>query len=174
MTDTIEFRPQINVTLLKRVMQQIHDRPELWEQGSWAIEARAHLNSLLSNQHRRRHKGVTKKQVAATLKEVDTGKTCNTAFCAAGWAVALSGLRVDISAERVILEQTDMDDPDNSWTELGPTVEVSARMMLGLTSTEADEFFNGGNTMQALDAISDRLIKEQAARDRAAKRRARS
>jgi len=115
-----EARPKPNLELLRQVLRQIDDEPNLWIQDRWR----------------------------------DVDNWCGTAYCVAGWAVALTG------------GQWEDDGDDDGYLIAVPedesplpyvTVAMRARRLLGLTQVETAALFRGDNTREEVEAIAGRI-----------------
>lgn len=87
---------------------------------------------------------------------------CGTAYCCAGWTVKLA--RPDL---RFIWQGLDADTVEDPATGLSGGVSDIARRLLGLTVSEADQLFEGDNTLADLQRIV-REIKDERQRVTAA------
>lgn len=113
----------------------------------------------LLKEHPERHKqdsyAVYVGETPPAMDQMNAMLDCGSAFCIAGAAVVRAGKGV-----RWILEWID----SNRWYAIdtatitdpkGYTMSIwqAARVILGLSSGEADELFNGGNTMEDIERI---------------------
>jgi len=96
---------------------------------------------------------------------------CDTGMCFAGWAAQLAGgkwytdSRDDKSGSYLIAEDGDDLHTINQFVANVPVVFASVRAMrvLGLTASQAEELFAGGNRLPDLRRIVARLCEEAAA-----------
>lgn len=138
-------RPRINTDLLEQTMVHIEEHPEDHNQKYWGNKA-----------------------------------PCGTKFCFAGNAAVLNGAKPlwDDIAESISVR-----DPEGHWKtvlsfpmravywedeysqERADSPFRYGRDILGLTEDEADELFNGYNTVEVLRRMVDTFISRQRARD---------
>lgn len=124
-----EPQRHINVELLDRIEQQITQHPESWIQSTWF-----------------RLPGLPNAQ------EIDP--PCGTAFCVAGWAVAMSGHKLRTQATST--EGEFCTSPDGTlWT-----IENAARRVLGLTRKQGYRLFDEENSLAEVLAIFAELREE--------------
>lgn len=83
------------------------------------------------------------------------GPGCDTSFCAGGWAVALSGLKIVWTPDGLAPEWE-----WGNWVEFedgtSTDVRVAARHLLGLTSLQADEWFDTKRSLYNLWTLASK------------------
>ncbi|MET0426648.1 MAG: hypothetical protein ABW046_22465 [Actinoplanes sp.] len=101
-----------NIELLDKIITQIEEHPELWNQGVWAAPTE-----------------------------------CGTAYCVAGWAASMTlAGPLELHGSMFI----DADGVRHVWATYGADV-------LGITDSQADELFNGGNDLETIKEMRDAL-----------------
>lgn len=150
-----------NVPLLRKVRDQIAERPWEWEQGSWVSDLEPTLRWKQSRLARLKtgistKLGLTSKKLEAAIQANDF--TCETAFCAAGWAAYFAGATPikfrpgdEVGYQRPLFRPATMLGPD------GQVVEVRrfATSQLGLTTAEASVLFHGANGYRKVLSLLD-------------------
>lgn len=128
--------PEPNLELLRLVFKTIDAEPERWNQTSWATAA------------------------GFTIGVMDANDTafCGTSFCAAGWAIELSGqhefmfehpddMNGTVTAEMCVDRETG----EHEY------IETAARRLLGLTPEEAYSLFAAENSREDLEIVADQI-----------------
>lgn len=152
--------PVLNVPMLNTVMKHIEDNPLAWDQGTWTRNLRSSLESRKYNGGAwLRSRGLSVGMIDEKLDEIAKGEeSCNTAGCAAGWAVLLSD-QFNLNKQK----------GEDSWDrvafkgELGDqTVHIrdAARIVLGFTQRQAYEFFDASNSLEHLKVLAKQYKKE--------------
>jgi len=120
----------INVELLKKTLAHIEAHPEQWNQRDW--------------------------------RDVDHDLRCGTACCFAGWAALLNGSTWDVPDSEIENYDWDHDPNGDKLADVdgGRAVSRVATRALGLTWTQADQLFAGGNDIEDLRAIVAELCEQ--------------
>ena len=124
---------ETQITLLRKVLDHIEAHPEEHDQGWWA-----------------------------TRRYTETGQSCGTAYCLAGWTAVLDGWTPIFdefeNSEGVFEEEV------TSYFRRTTTFGVAedsagriARKALGLTQGQGDDLFAGNNTREDLWHVAARL-----------------
>lgn len=130
----------LNVELLDKTMAHIEAHLDAWNQASWAQYEGDDLDT---------------DELAQILMDDPNNPPCGTGMCFAGWACVLSGHKLHFrtldwapyGAEAV------MCNTDHGLDDIPET----AQELLGITFAERNELFDGGNTLEDLQALVDEL-----------------
>lgn len=130
-----------NNELLDKVMNKINEDPVHWNQSVWRTYGLS--DDLL--------KAIGEGYDAVHILEVD----CGTSFCFAGWAIQLSGEKVQwYDTDSLYANEEDHDIiADIAHDEFGNYIvdaEYRAERLLGIDSHTSGWLFNGGNTKEDL------------------------
>lgn len=144
---------ELNVPLLRKVMEYIDEHPEDWEQGSWATHVPVRVDRLESLDAQ----GVLrwpKEQFTEEVELFDHRYACKTAYCFAGHAAVMSG--ATFKKINVITWNGEL-----VTTPEGKTMHVRsyAKKILGLTDTQASALFFGGHSRRSLRRLVNELIE---------------
>lgn len=95
----------------------------------------------------------------ATKEKLEPKARCQTACCIAGGAVVLAGGRF-LYDKRELREDGIVDVTDCFYKGEEHSIEALGRELLGLSHREADELFDGDNTLTEVQNISHRILEE--------------
>ena len=82
-----------------------------------------------------------------------TRSSCGTAFCIAGHAATLAGMEPVWKTSGDYVAMDSVMDGDGNTSYVGD----AAQRLLGLTPTEGQELFDGGNTRADIQAVAERI-----------------
>lgn len=142
--------PELNIPLMRKVMETIEDQPELWDQSSW-------LNLMTRR----------KDNIPESMRHLYTDTfiangvewACKTEGCFAGHAALLSG--ATFSFDRNFPGDLRHADESEVITPEGEkrAVDDYATEVLGLTHSQSSYLFYGGNSLTDLRRLVDSYIK---------------
>lgn len=133
------FTPE-QLELFRRVVKQIETEPERWRQDAWvsspAFDA---WQDAWSDWY---YDEVFFRTQPEPEEIYTSAQVCDTAFCVAGWACALTDPDFEYSIGSVRKDG-----------EIVGTIEDVARDLLGLTQIQAEQLFEGENTLSDVKTL---------------------
>jgi hypothetical protein len=122
-----------NIELLDKIITKIEENPEQWNQKYW---------------------------ISADVANPETGESCGTAYCVAGWAVTLAGA-TPVWNRFSSMKTTAINATTGFCTfDAGRIrgVEDYAMELLDLPEEDAHELFHADNTLDDIKRIRDELV----------------
>ena len=133
--------PVLNVELLDLVIKTIKADPTKWNQGYYrTIPNRAKPEQ---------------QQDGRLVYAIN----CRTAFCVAGWAVQLGSENTPAWTDSSTIVANEHDDPEEV-SEGTIFASARAKRLLGLDEYQADELFNGDNSLDEIERVVDQIKEE--------------
>jgi len=141
----------INEPLLRKTLDVIRSEHQFHVQGSWITLSNEVIES---PEFKAASEGKGPRLVV-------TPGVCGTAACFAGWAVHLAGWEIAVERGGMALAVPPPGDIP-SFGRLGQrhTVEGAATHLLGLDYSDAEDLFNGSNSLCEIEDLVDDLIKQ--------------
>lgn len=135
-TPTVE-EEQVNVKLLKDVLNYIKTHPQSWRQDDWYMVI-----------------DWEKREVVPHLVEIEYTEvnSCGTAMCFAGHAALMEGFPAPPKGGPWVRPVDGEDYPEG--------VDQFARKRLGLDYDVAEELFDGTNTLEVLEKMIEEIIAD--------------
>lgn len=135
-TPTVE-EEQVNVKLLKDVLNYIKTHPQSWRQEDWYMVI-----------------DWEKREVVPHLVEIEYTEvnSCGTAMCFAGHAALMEGFPAPPKTGNWTRRVDGEDYPEG--------VDQFARKRLGLDYDVAEELFDGSNTLEVLEKMIEEIIAD--------------
>ena len=127
------------IELHRQVLKQIKHEPERWRQQAWVTNAAFYPPEDATNEealdwYDRWFDG----DQGETIKV--TSQSCDTAFCYAGWALAITNPEYTFTEASVFLGE-----------EYVGNIETEASKVLGLNSEQANYLFDSDNTLPNIE-----------------------
>lgn len=111
-----------------RMESQKPEQQREWLQGAWLVDLKA---------------------AGATAKSRwSRSPSCGTAGCIAGWAVVVSGERLGKPNSLGQINET----------KTGRSIPERAKELLDITEIQADRLFSGGNDIEDIETIAEKIL----------------
>jgi hypothetical protein len=142
--------PVPNLPLLRKVLEQIDNEPDSWEQSHWAVQ----WDSNRGRDDLQRRQMVMKDGVMVVREPEDM--TCGTAFCVAGHALIMTGWtpRWNPQGQASYWEPPGHADGDGLIL-----ATRAAQGVLGLTNAEADLLFDEINDRKCVQQVAEMIAE---------------
>lgn len=157
----------VNAPLIYKVWDEINQNPHLWKQGVWGLRTiNRHLYSKIFKK--------ALPDLMNKTQEALLGTECQTAYCVAGHALALtnhnfrtekySDASMHVSGSTFYMDERDPDEfayyaiKDVKCEGSYLPISMAARHVLGLSYREADALFKGDNSLRDVKRLMNNIL----------------